>query len=229
MHSTMTNGFPNQLLNKERSPFCHDHLICHLSPSGSDFYASPESPLPAGRRKRSNPSSGGGVICTSCNVEKFKAEPSSTCLLRSALMQQTICLSPSLRTVPSESRTNSSPWGSPTTKSVRSKHFKHSQMWKSEKRPSGSRLKRRVPLNTAGSWRRKLPWSTFRRLQFESFHTWGMMVILFLCLARSALAMSAPSMEMLPSMQSARRNRSRTREDLPAPVRPTMPTYNRRI
>lgn len=61
-----------------------------------------------------------------------------------------------------------------------------------------------------------------------SLCTWGMMVTLKRRSWSPIVAMLIPSMRISPLAASLIRNKPRVREDLPAPVRPTMPTYTER-
>lgn len=56
--------------------------------------------------------------------------------------------------------------------------------------------------------------------------TWGMMVSLDLVSCKPTEAMSRLSMWILPPAASMMRNKARVMDDLPAPVRPTTPTWN---
>ena len=73
-------------------------------------------------------------------------------------------------------------------------------------------------------------WSRTPRISNHAcWHTWGMMVSLDRSSCRPSVATSTPSIMILPSTDSMIRNNDKAREDLPAPVRPTTPTYRAMI
>lgn len=59
--------------------------------------------------------------------------------------------------------------------------------------------------------------------------TWGMTEILDLKVFKSTVDISTPSMSIFPPAASTIRNKLNVSEDLPAPVRPTIPTYTKQF
>lgn len=96
----------------------------------------------------------------------------------------------------------------------------------------GLRLERMVPWNSVGSWRKGKAitvstWQGYAPLsapRYTCIPTCGMILRCCRKSWRPMVSMSTPSMTMEPASKPTRRKRQDTREDLPAPVRPTMPT-----
>ena len=126
--------------------------------------------------------------------------------LRIALQMHISCLSPEDRFWPFSVNSVSSPLSSLFSRSSSDAFFNTSRILSSEQVLSGSRLKRRVPVNIVGSW--------------------GITVMLARRSFRSSLLMSSPSITMEPPTISTIRLRLRQMVDLPAPVLPTTPTFS---
>mmetsp|Transcript_9714 Transcript_9714/g.33561 ORF Transcript_9714/g.33561 Transcript_9714/m.33561 type:complete len:230 (-) Transcript_9714:1575-2264(-) len=112
------------------------------------------------------------------------------------------CRSPSERLLPS-----SSTWRS-SVPSLPSKAWSAAsvvRMCGSACSPKGSRLKRSVPLNKCGAC--------------------GMTATAFRSCARGTVRVSRPSKMMAPPEIKLRRENAETSDDLPEPLRPTMPTF----
>ncbi len=124
--------------------------------------------------------------------------------LSSALAKHTSCLCPTERFSPPSATGWSSPRSSPRANSLRWACPRADHRRSSADVSNGSRLERRVPVKSTGSC--------------------GMMVMALLRAPSPMREMSTPSTEMDPEAASTMRNRDRVSEDLPAPVRPTMPT-----
>mmetsp|Transcript_34290 Transcript_34290/g.118160 ORF Transcript_34290/g.118160 Transcript_34290/m.118160 type:complete len:245 (+) Transcript_34290:113-847(+) len=120
----------------------------------------------------------------------------------SARAVQSSCRSPSERLLPS-----SSTWRS-SVPSLPSKAWSAAsvvRMCGSACSPKGSRLKRSVPLNKCGAC--------------------GMTATAFRSCARGTVRVSRPSKMMAPPEIKLRRENAETSDDLPEPLRPTMPTF----
>mmetsp|Transcript_3585 Transcript_3585/g.13058 ORF Transcript_3585/g.13058 Transcript_3585/m.13058 type:complete len:246 (-) Transcript_3585:1156-1893(-) len=120
----------------------------------------------------------------------------------SARAMQMSCRSPTLRLPPPSATLSSSDVKASVNCALRTASHTRS----SSNSSNGSRLYRTVPVNSTGSC--------------------GIMPILERRSFRPMLAMSTPSMTILPAAASTMRNRPTISELLPAPVRPTTPIFS---
>mmetsp|Transcript_3869 Transcript_3869/g.9165 ORF Transcript_3869/g.9165 Transcript_3869/m.9165 type:complete len:300 (-) Transcript_3869:143-1042(-) len=124
----------------------------------------------------------------------------------SARAMQMSCLWPTEKFSPPSDTTSLSLSGSASTAGLRVHLSSTAQIWASEWASKGSRLKRRVDENMTGSC--GMMHSELRRRDSRT------------------LEASTPSSKIIPFRSSEIRKSATVSEDLPEPVRPTMPTFS---
>lgn len=122
------------------------------------------------------------------------------------------------------------PAGKDFTNAFKSASSKACQIVASVYCSNGSRFMRNVPEKRTGSYNKqphiyKLLVNLILTRAFAWFATWGMIVIRPRKSCNPSRPMFCPSMKIVPFAASMRRKRANVSDDLPAPVRPTIPTW----